>query len=161
MFELNPGLSIWTTVIFVTLIVVLGRFGWKPLLRSLKEREDGIRDALDQAEKARVEAAELLRQNELNRSQAEEQYQKIVRDARSMAEKTKDEIVAKARQQAQREIEAAKDEIARDLESAKQQLRGEVADLAVGIAEKILDESLDRSKHSKIVDEYLKSLPKN
>jgi F-type H+-transporting ATPase subunit b len=161
MFELNPGLGVWTTVIFVLLILVLGRFGWKPLLRTLQEREDKIRDALDQAEKARADASELLKQNEINRSRAEEEYRKIVRDARTMAEKMKDEIVAKARQQAQREIDVAKDEIGRNLESAKQELRGEVADLAVQIAAKILDESIDRSKHSKIIDEYLKRLPEN
>ena len=106
-----------------------------------------------------MEASELLKQNEVNRSRAEEEYQKIVRDARAMAEKMKDEIVAKARQQAQREIDVAKDEIGRDLESAKQELRGEVADLAVRIAEKILDESIDRAKHTRIIDDYLKSLP--
>ena len=159
MFELNPGMAVWTTVIFVLLILVLGRYGWKPLIRTLQDREDKIRDALGQAEKARMEASELLKQNEVNRSRAEEEYQKIVRDARAMAEKMKDEIVAKARQQAQREIDVAKDEIGRDLESAKQELRGEVADLAVRIAEKILDESIDRAKHTRIIDDYLKSLP--
>lgn len=159
MFELNPGMAVWTTVIFVLLILVLGRYGWKPLIRTLQDREDKIRDALGQAEKARIEASELLKQNEVNRSRAEEEYQKIVRDARALAEKMKDEIVAKARQQAQREIDVAKDEIGRNLESAKQELRGEVADLAVQIAEKILDESIDRAKHARIIDDYLKNLP--
>lgn len=159
MFELNPGMAVWTTVVFALLILVLGRYGWKPLIRTLQDREDKIRDALGQAEKARMEASELLKQNEVNRSRAEEEYQKIVLDARAMAEKMKDEIVAKARQQAQREIDVAKDEIGRNLESAKQELRGEVADLAVQIAEKILDESIDRAKHARIIDDYLKSLP--
>jgi len=161
MFELNPGLSIWTSVVFLLLVVVLGKFAWKPMLKSLREREDSIRDSLEQAEKARAEAAELLKQNERNMARADEEYQKIVREARALGDKMKEEIVTKAHQQAQRELQNTKDEIQRDIDAAKQQLRAEVADLAVKAAEKILDETLDAAKQKKLIESTLNKMPKN
>lgn len=158
MFDINPGLSIWTTVVFVLLVLVLGKFAWKPLLKTLQDREDKIRDSLEQAERARAEAAELLKQNERNMARAEEEYQKIIREAKALGEKVKEDIVDKAHQHAQHELQAAKDEIKRDIEAAKQQLRGEVADLAIKAAEKILDETLDAARHKKIVDTAMNQL---
>ena len=159
MFDINPGLSIWTTVVFVLLVLVLGKFAWKPLLQTLKEREDKIRDSLEQAEKARAEAAELMKQNERNMARAEEEYQRIVREARALADKVREEIVGKARQQAQHDLQAAKEEIRRDIDAAKQQLRSDVADLAIKAAGKILDETLDDARHRKIVDGVMNKLP--
>jgi F-type H+-transporting ATPase subunit b len=161
MFDINPGLMIWTTVTFLLLVAVLSKFAWKPLLQALQEREERIRSALDQAEKARAEAAELLKQNERNMARAEEEYHKAIREGKALAEKLKEEIVNKAKQQAQRELQMAKEEIQRDIDAAKQQLRIEVADLAIRAAEKILDETLDQQKHKKLVDNFLNQLPKN
>ena len=159
MFDINPGLMVWTMATFVVLLVVLSKFAWKPLLQSLKDREDTIRKALEMAEKARNDAAELLKQNELNLAKAEEEYQKIIREGKAFAEKLKEEVVVKAHQQAQREIQQAKEEIQRDVDAAKQQLRSEVADLAIQAAGKILDETLDAPRHKKIIDKFLNQLP--
>jgi F-type H+-transporting ATPase subunit b len=159
MFDINPGLMVWTIATFVVLSFILSKFAWKPLLGSLKDREDKIRQALEQSEQARAEAAALLLQNEKNLARAEEEYQKIIREGKAFAEKLKEEVVAKAHQQAQREIQQAKEEIQRDVESARQKLRSEVADLAVQAAGKILDESLDAQKQRKIVDKFLNQLP--
>jgi F-type H+-transporting ATPase subunit b len=157
----NVGLIFWTIVSFIILVVILGKFAWKPILQALHEREQKIRSALEQADKARSEAAELLKQNEKNMARAEEEYQKMMREAKSLAEKTKEDIVGKARLQAEQELKRASDEIQRNLEAAKQRLRSEVADLAIKAAEKILDETLDAQRHKKIVDSFLGQLPKN
>jgi F-type H+-transporting ATPase subunit b len=161
MFDINPGLMVWTVVTFLLLLVILGKFAWKPLLQALHDREDSIRDSLEQAQKAREEAADLLKQNAENMARADEEYQKVIREGRALADKLREEVVSKARQQAQRELQMAKEEIQRDVEAAKQQLRSEVADLAVKAAEKILDENLDASRQKKIVDNFLDQLPKN
>jgi F-type H+-transporting ATPase subunit b len=161
MFDINPGLMVWTVVTFVVLVLVLSKYAWKPLLKSLMDREDTIRHSLDSAEKARAESAQLLKRNEENLAKAEEEYRKILREGKMLAEKLKEEIVAKAHQQAQRELQQAKEEIHRDIDAAKQQLRGEVADLAILAAGKILDETMDAQKHKKIVDKFLNQLPSN
>ena len=97
MFEINPGLIVWTTVTFVVLAALLAKFAWKPMLKMLGEREDQIRSALTQAEKARTDAAEMMKQNEKNLARAEAEYQKMIREGRALAEKLKEDIVAKAR----------------------------------------------------------------
>jgi F-type H+-transporting ATPase subunit b len=131
------------------------------MLKMLGEREDQIRSALTQAEKARTDAAEMMKQNEKNLARAEAEYQKMIREGRALAEKLKEDIVAKARQQAELELTRAQEEIQRNLESAKLQLRSEVADLAIRAAEKILDETLDETKQKKLVDKFINQLPKN
>jgi F-type H+-transporting ATPase subunit b len=161
MFEINPGLIIWTLVTFGVLFLVLAKFAWKPLLQALQEREGKIRSALENAERAREEAARLLKQNEATMARAEVEHQRMIREARAMAEKLKEEIVSKARQQAQQELDRASDEIQRNIEAAKQQLRGEIADLAIKAAEKILDETLDAAKQKTLVDKFINQLPKN
>lgn len=161
MFDINPGLIIWTIIVFAVLSALLGKFAWRPLLGALKEREDDIRGALDKAEQAKAEAAEMIRRNQENMAKAEEDYKKMVREAKAMAEKLKEEIVAKAHDQARHELSKAQEEIQRNVDDARQKLRTEVADLAIKAAEKILDESLDAAKQKKIVDSFIQQMPKN
>ena len=161
MLDLNPGLTIWTIVSFIVLVAILSKYAWKPLMQALAEREDKIRSALEQADRARSEAAELLKKNEESIARAEQEYQKMLRESKLLAEKMKEEIVGKARQQAKQELQRATEEIQRNVDSARKELRGEVADLAIKVAEKILDESLDAQKQKKIVDTFLGQLPRN
>jgi F-type H+-transporting ATPase subunit b len=161
MLEINPGLIIWTIASFIVLVAVLGKYGWKPMIQALSEREENIRSALEQADKARLEASDLLKRNEESMARAAEEYQKMVRESKVMADKVKEEILGKAREQAQLELQRATEEIQRNVDSARQQLRSEVADLAIKAAEKILDETLDAQRQKKIVDSFLSQLPKN
>jgi F-type H+-transporting ATPase subunit b len=161
MFEINPGLIVWTIITFLVLLSVMKKFAWKPILEMLEEREAKIRTALDEADRARVEAAEMLKQNEKNLSRAEEEYQKMIREGKALAEKLKEDIVAKAKQQAQQEVKLATEEIQRNVDAAKLQLRAEVADLAIKATEKILEETLDEKKQKQLIDSVMNQLPKN
>jgi F-type H+-transporting ATPase subunit b len=161
MLDLNPGLTIWTIVSFIILVAILSKYAWKPLVQALTEREDKIRSALEQADHARAEAAELLKKNEESMARAEEDHRKMINESKEMAQKIKEEILGKARQQAQQELQRASEEIQRNVDSARKELRSEVADLAIKVAEKILDESLDAQKQKKIVDTFLGQLPRN
>jgi len=161
MLEINPGLIIWTIVTFVCLALLLSKFAWKPMLKALGDREEKIRGALDEADRARTEAAEMIKQNEKNLARAEEEYQKMIREGKALAEKLKEEIVSKAKQQAQQELKHASEEIQRNVDSAKLQLRAEVADLAIKATEKILEETLDEKKQKKIMDFAINQLTKN
>jgi F-type H+-transporting ATPase subunit b len=161
MFEINPGLVIWTIITFVCLAAVLSKFAWKPMLKALSDREEKIRSALEEADRARTEAAEMIKQNEKNLARAEEEYQKMIREGKAFAEKMKEEIMAKAKQQAQQELKMATEEIQRNVEAAKLQLRAEVADLAIKATEKILEETLDEKRQKKLMDSVINQLPKN
>jgi len=161
LFDTNPGLIVWTIISFLVLLIVLAKYAWNPILKMLGDREGQIRTALEQAERARVEAAEMMKQNEKNLARAEEEYKKMIGEGRALAEKIKDEIVVKAKQQAQQELKQAAEEIQRNVEAAKLQLRSEVADLAIKATEKILEETLDENKQKKLIDSVINKLPKN
>jgi len=161
MLDPNPGLIVWTIVTFILLVIVLRKIAWKPLLEALNRREEHVRSSLERAEHAKQEAERLLEENRKQLARAEGESRRILNEGRALAEKLKVEIMDKANQQSRKMIEQAKLEIERDKEAALSQLRGEVANLAIMAAEKILEESLDENKHRKLVDSYLKSLPKN
>ena len=161
MLEINPGLIIWTIVTFVCLATVLAKFAWKPMLKALSDREEKIYGALEEADRARAEAAELIKQNEKNLVRVEEEYQKMIRESKTLAEKLKEDVVTKAKQQARQELKQAAEEIQRNVDAAKQQLRAEVANLAIKATEKILEETLDEKRQKKLIDSVINQLPKN
>jgi len=157
----NPGLVIWTIITFILLLIVLKKFAWKPLIEALQKREETVRSSIERAEQAQREAEKLLEENRKRLAQAEQEGNRILNESRALADKLKEEMIEKANQQARRMIDMAKQEIDRDKEAAILQLRDEVADLAIKAAGKIIDETLDESKHRKLIDSYLKNLPKN
>jgi len=161
LFDTNPGLIVWTILSFLVLLIVLAKFAWNPILKMLGDREGQIRTALEQAERARTEASEMMKQNEKNLARADEEYQKMIREGRAFAEKIKDEIVVKAKQQAEQELKHAAEEIQRNVDAAKLQLRSEIADLAIKATEKILEETLDENRQKKLTDSVINKLPKN
>ena len=108
-----------------------------------------------------MEAERLLEENRKQLAHAEQEGHRILNETRSLAEKLKSEIVDSAHQQSRRMVDQAKQEIEHDKDAALAQLRGEVANLAIQVAEKILGETLDDNKHRTLVDSYLKELPKN
>jgi F-type H+-transporting ATPase subunit b len=152
---------IWTVITFVALMAVLGKFAWKPLLEALRKREEHVRTSIERAEQAREDAERILEENRKQLANAEREAQRILSEGRALGDKLKSEIVEQANQQTRRMVDQAKQEIDRDKEAALSQLRNEVANLAIGAAEKILDETLDEQKQRKLVDTYLKGLPKN
>lgn len=161
MLDPNPGLIVWTIVSFVLLVLVLRKLAWKPILEALQKREESVKSTLDRAEQARAEATILLEENRKQLERAEQEGHRILTESRTLAEKLKQDIVKNANQQSRRIVDQAKQEIERDKEAALAQLRQEVASLAISAAEKILDETLDANRHRKIIDAYLKELPKN
>ena len=156
MIELNPGLTIWTIVVFVIFLTLLRAFAWKPILTALSGREEKIRESVEGAERARAEAERIIAENRAAMVKAEEQIQTALREGRALAEKMKTEAGTKAQEEAKRMLDNAKSEINRSRDAALNSLREEVANLAIGAAGKILDETLDPAKHKKVVENYLK-----
>ena len=161
MLDINPGLIIWTIITFILLVIVLGKFAWKPLLQALHSRKQEIADSLKKAEEARKDSERMMNENKIAMEKASTETARLIAEGRAMAEQLKSDIVAKANESAKKMLEQAKDEITREKESAMSQLRSEVAELSILVAEKILDESLDGVKQKKMVDKVLQQLQKN
>ncbi len=158
MLDVNPGLIFWTIVTFLAVLAVLARVAWRPLLHALTAREEQIRTALQQAEEAQAEAMKLLEENRRQLAQAEALAQQAVREGREMGERVKAEIIERANAFARTLVEQAKEEIRREREAALNELRGEVADLAVAAAGKIIDATLDVNKHRALVDSAISQI---
>ncbi|MCX8056265.1 MAG: F0F1 ATP synthase subunit B [Ignavibacteria bacterium] len=158
--DVNPGLIFWTIVTFIILLIILKKTAWQPILTALKEREESIRSALEKAERARKEADEIFEKNQKSLAEAEEQVRKIINEGKEYANKLRNEIISRANEEAQKMIDNAKQEIETKKQEALLELKEIVADLSIQAAEKILEESLDREKHKKLIEKLIQNLPK-
>lgn len=156
--DVNPGVILWTVVTFIFLLLILKKIAWKPILNSLNERENFIKDSLEKADKAQKEAEKLIADNKVSLVKAEEEAQKIVDQSREYAEKLKSQILEESKLQAKKLITDASVEIERKNAEAFKKLKDQVADIAVNAAEKILRETLDKEKQVKLVNKYLDDL---
>ena len=161
MLELNPGLTIWTIVTFLVLLLLLRKFAWKPVLQALTNRENTIRESLERAEHAKEMAERILTENNTRLGQAEEEARRILAEGREAGDRMKQEITQKAHDEARAMVDRAKAEIERSKSAAIQELRSEVASMAITVAEKTLDQKLDREQQTKIIDKELANLSKN
>ncbi len=159
MLELNPGLSIWTFIIFGALLLLLSKAAWKPILNSLKTREEAIANSLLKAEQARADAEKLIAETERQRIIQEDNLQRQLREGKEYAEKMRNDLAAKAQADAKALLDQAKAQIERDTATAIAALRNEAADLAIAAAGKLLDESLNDDKHRTIVQKFINELP--
>ncbi|MBS1488019.1 MAG: F0F1 ATP synthase subunit B [Bacteroidetes bacterium] len=151
----GTGLIVWQVLIFLGLVLVLAKYAWKPILGSLKEREESIQQALDQAEKAKQEMASLKSDNEKLLKEAREERDKILRDARTAASQIHDEAQTTAKKTADKIIEDAKAVINTEKQTALRDVRAQVALFSLEIAEKLIKKNLANDKAQKELTETL------
>lgn len=142
----GSGLIFWQLVVFLGLFFLLSKLAWKPILASLKERESTIQQALDAAEKARAEMANLQAGNEKLMKEAREERDKILRDARDAANRIHDEAQDNAKRNADRLIDDAKSVIQSEKQAALRDVRELVAKFSLEVAEKVIKKNLSADK---------------
>ncbi len=156
------GLLFWQLIIFVALFVLLTKMAWKPILSSLKERETSIQTALDSAEKAKAEMASLKSDNEKLLKQAREERDHILRDAREAANRVHDQAQTDAKKNADRIIQDAKAVINIEKQAALRDVRAQVAQFSLEVAEKLIKKNLANDKAQKdLVESFIKELKLN
>ena len=157
--EFSIGLFFWQTIIFIALILLLKKFAWKPILDSVNEREQGIKDALLSAEKAREEMASLQSDNELTLKKARVERDTLLKEAREIKQKLIDDAKSEAKNEASKIIAQAKEAIQNEKNSAIVDLKNQMADLSVGIAEKVLQSKISEDKaQMNLVKELIKDV---
>ena len=159
--SVEPGLMIWTIVIFALLVYILKKFAWGPLLQSLKDREMGIKESIEKAEMLKQESEKILAQNKELLAKADQEARKVISEGKNLAEKLRNDIMSKTQDDAARMLHQAKTEIEREKINALNELKSEVANLAVQAASKILDENLDPERQKKLIDNFINQIPKN
>ena len=158
---LNPeiGTILWTIITFVLLATVLGRYGWKPLIQTLNERERTIKDSLEQAQRARDESEKTLARNREILANARRETTAIIEQGKREAEAVRNEMLAQSRKEAQELVEQGKRQVQYEQKQAMEALRKQVADIAIQAAERLLSRTLDDRKQRELVEEYVRNLP--
>jgi len=150
--------GVWSVVIFVVLFLLLSKFAWKPMLQGLKKREDNIRGALEQAEKTRREAMELQSQLDAKMHAAGAEIAKMMDEGRRDAQGLKDQLVADAKAEIQKE----RDRLVREVGLAKDQALSEIwqqsVALATSMSAKAVRRGLSEEDHRRLLDESLAEL---
>ena len=153
-----PGLMIWTLVCFAITFFVLKRFAFGPIQKTIDERRERIRSSIEEAERARTEARELLEEHKALIGQAKNEAGEILAEARKVA----DAQMARAREEAdadrQRRLEETRKQIEAETARALEQIREEVAELTVIAAGKVTGKLLDRDDHRKLIEDAIGDL---
>ena len=140
--EFSIGLFFWQTIIFILLIFLLKKFAWKPILDAVNEREEGIKNALLSAEKAKEEMASLQSDNEETLKKARSERDSLLKEAREIKQQLIDEAKNEAKNEAKKIISQAQETIQNEKNAAIVDLKNQVASLSIDIAEKVLKEKL-------------------
>lgn len=149
-----------TVVVFVLFAWILGKFAWGPLLKIVDEREKTIREQVDAAQQAAADSRDLLVQHQELLRGAGREREEILAKAVKEADTLRADLVGKARAEADQAVARAREQMQREKDQAIAELRAQVADIAVEAASRIVKSSLTEEAQRKLVDDYIKELPR-
>lgn len=157
-FDVNPGTTVWTGIVFLILLGILWKFAWGPILAMVDAREAGIQGALDRAAEERDEAAKLLAEHRQQMAEARRDAQQVIAEGREAGERVRQDIEEKARTEGQAMIERARQAIEREKETALDAIRQEAVELALAATAKLLQAKMDTEMDRELVLGYLSEL---
>ncbi|HWQ24483.1 MAG TPA: F0F1 ATP synthase subunit B [Gaiellaceae bacterium] len=156
--EVVPGLMIWTLICFAITFYVLKRYAFGPIQRTIDERRERIRRAVEEADHARAEARELLEQHRRLIDQAKAEAAEILAEARRVAEAQLERVKEEAEAERQRRLEETRRQIEAETKRSLDQLRAEVAELTVEATARVTGKVLDAEDERRLIEEALAEL---
>ena len=160
--DFSVGLFFWQSLLFIALILLLKKFAWGPILTAVEEREDGIKDALEAAEKAKAEMQALNADNERILAEARIERDALLKEAREIKDGIVNDAKEFANTEADKILTSAKNQINNEKMKAMTELKNTVATLSIDIAEKVLRSELtDKKKQEDLVVNALKETELN
>jgi F-type H+-transporting ATPase subunit b len=154
----DPGLFIWTILTFLVLLGLLAKFAWRPLLTALQNRQDAIKKSLEDAERAKLELEKLHHESAKIMQQARIEAESILAKTRTDADRFREELKVKAKEEADAIVRTAEQRIQLQTRQALQQIRHEVADIAVVLASKLLERNLAKEDNDRLISETLRQI---
>lgn len=151
----SVGLTFWTIVTFVIVLVILWKAALPPILGAVEAREQEMRELLDAAARDRAAAETALAEQTQQLEQTRSRVQELVAEGRTAGERVRDEIIADARKQSDEMLERARRDVRLELEKAVGELRTTAVDLAIAAASKLVERDLDEEDNRRLVREYL------
>jgi F-type H+-transporting ATPase subunit b len=158
----NPGTFLWMLIIFGIVLYILKKFAWVPILNALKEREESINNALNTAEEARKEVEGLKANNDKIIAEARKEKEIILKAAKEIKNKIVAEAKEKANLETQKSIEQARQQIEAEKNAAISEMKKQMAELSVSIAEKVIKKELSNpGEQKKMVDDLIDDIKLN
>lgn len=158
---LTPGLGLlfWMLLTFSVLFFVLWKFGWPVMIKMMKDREENIKQSLEAADRAKIEMQQLQCNNELLLKQAQEERDEMLKETKALKEKMLEEAKLNAQQEAQRIIMDAREAINYEKLHAMTELKNQIANLSIEIAEDLLKHELsDKQKSNEIIENRISEI---
>ena len=166
--EINPlvtpdvGLVFWSSIAFLVLLIVLGKFAWKPIMKAIDEREQGIEEALSKAEKMKTEIAQMASENEALLQKAREERATMVKEAKETADKMLAEAKDKAKGEYDRIVADAQAAITQQKNAALTEVKNQVGALVIEVSEKVLRRELsNKTEQENFIKELAGSVKLN
>jgi F-type H+-transporting ATPase subunit b len=156
--QVTPGLMIWTVVCFLITLWVLKRYAFGPIQRTIDERRERIRRAIEEADKAREEARGLLEEHRKLIGRAKTDAEEILAEARKVAEANERRMRDETEAERQRRLEETRRQIEMETRRALEQIRAEVVDLSLLAASKVTRKALDDEDHRRLIEEAIGEL---
>lgn len=158
----DTGLVIWMLITFMIVLFLLTKFAWKPIMKAIREREKSIEDALSSAEKAKTEMNNLKAENEKILQEARNERDKMIKEAREIREQMIAEAKGKAKAEGEKLLTSAREAIQNEKMAAITDLKNQVAQLSIDIAEKIIARELSsENKQKELIGDLLKEVKLN
>ncbi|MFT5182899.1 MAG: F-type H+-transporting ATPase subunit b [Flavobacteriales bacterium] len=160
--SVSLGTVFWASISFLIVLILLKKMAWKPILQALKDREESIENALSEAEKARSEMANLQSDNEKFLKDARIERDHILKEGREMRDSMVADAKGKAKEEADKMIESAREAIENEKNAAIADMKTQVASLSLDIAEKVIRQKLsDESQQQQLVESMLNDVKLN
>ena len=153
-----PGLMIWTLIAFAITFFTLKRIAFGPIQKTIDDRRDRIRQAVDEADNARNEARELLEQNRAILARAKSESGEILAEARKVADSHIDRAKQEAEAERQRRLDETRKQIDAETARAIGQIRSEVADLTIEATQRVVGKVLDAQDQRRLIEEAVEGL---
>jgi F-type H+-transporting ATPase subunit b len=153
-----PGLMIWTLVFFFITFYVLKRYAFGPIQKTIDDRRERIRHAIEEAEGAREEARRILEEHRKLIGQARSEGEQILAEARRVADAQRERVKEETEADRQRRLEETRRQIEAETHRALGQIRAEVAELTLVAAAKVTGKVLDDADHRRLVDDAIAGL---
>lgn len=158
--DVRPGLIIWTLITFILVGFILKRVAWGPILKAVNEREKAISDSIESAKRERAEAEKLLTEQKSALAAARQESAEALRKSQADMEKFREELMGKARKEAEDLKADARRSIEEERNKAVAEIKGQAVSLALQVAEKLLEEKLDPAKHQALAEKFVADLGK-
>jgi F-type H+-transporting ATPase subunit b len=156
--QVTPGLMIWTVLCFLITLWVLKRYAFGPIQKTIDERRERIREAIEEADKAREEARGLLEEHRKLIGRAKSDAEEILAEARKVAEANERRMREETEADRQRRLDETRRQIEAETRRALEQIRAEVADLSLLAATKVTRKALDDEDHRRLIEEAVGEL---